>query len=69
MLRPGNDRGNPMTTTAPAYDLVLNGGTVLDPAQGIHDRRDVAFKDGLVAAITDASTRLRQQRRSMLLGS
>ena len=42
-----------MTTTTPAYDLVLNGGTLLDPAQGIHDRRDVAFKDGLVAQVAE----------------
>ena len=42
-----------MTATAPAFDLVLNGGTLLDPAQGIHDRRDVAFKDGLVAQVSD----------------
>ena len=42
-----------MTTAEPAYDLVLNGGTLLDPAQGINDRRDVAFKDGLVALVAD----------------
>ena len=42
-----------MTTAAPAYDLVLTGGTLLDPAQGIHDRRDVAFKDGAVAAVQE----------------
>ena len=30
----------------PTYDLLLSGGTVVDPAQKIHDRRDVAFKDG-----------------------
>ena len=42
-----------MTTTAPAYDLLLTGGTLLDPAQGINDRRDVAFKDGLVAAVAE----------------
>jgi dihydroorotase len=42
-----------MTTESPTYDLVLTGGTLLDPAQGIHDRRDVAFKDGLVARVAD----------------
>jgi len=42
-----------MTTAAPAYDMVLTGGTLLDPAQGIHDRRDVAFKDGLVAQVAE----------------
>ncbi len=42
-----------MTTPSPAYDLVLNGGTLLDPAQGINDRRDIAFKDGLVASVAE----------------
>ena len=40
-----------MTTAAANYDLLLRGGTLLDPAQGIHDRRDVAFRDGAVAAV------------------
>ena len=40
-----------MTTTN--YDLLLAGGTLLDPAQGINDRRDVAFRDGLVAAVEE----------------
>ncbi len=42
-----------MTTTAPAYDLLLTGGTLLDPGQGINDRRDVAFKDGVVANVAE----------------
>ena len=42
-----------MTVESPAYDLVLTGGTLLDPAQGIHDRRDIAFKQGLVAQVAD----------------
>lgn len=33
----------------PKYDLVLRGGTLLDPGQRVNDRRDVAFKDGKVA--------------------
>ena len=36
-----------LTTTPTGYDLILTGGTLLDPGQGIHGRRDVAFKDGL----------------------
>ena len=36
------------------YDLVLKGGRVVDPAQGIDAICDVAFADGMVAAI-DAS--------------
>ena len=42
-----------MTTESPTHDLVLTGGTLLDPAQGVHDRRDVAFKGGLVAQVAD----------------
>ena len=42
-----------MAAISPAYELVLTGGTLLDPAQGIHGRRDVAFKDGLVARVAD----------------
>jgi dihydroorotase len=33
------------------YDLLLKGGEVIDPAQGIHSLRDVAFRDGNVAAV------------------
>jgi dihydroorotase len=35
------------------YDLVLAGGRVIDPAQGIDGIRDVAFADGKVAAVTE----------------
>lgn len=34
-----------------AYDLVLRGGEVIDPAQGIRGRRDLAISKGRVAAI------------------
>ena len=40
-----------MATQHAAYDLVLKGGTLMDAAQNINDRRDVAFKDGKVAAV------------------
>src|SRR6202022_1464706 len=33
------------------YDLLLKGGTLIDPAQAIHGRMDVAFRMGRVAAI------------------
>ena len=42
-----------MTNASPSYDLVLTGGTLLDPGQGIHDRRDIAFKDGVVAQVAE----------------
>ncbi len=33
------------------YDVLVKGGTVIDPAQGIDDERDVALSDGKVAAV------------------
>lgn len=42
-----DDRG----TTAARYDLLVAGGTLIDPAQGVHGARDVAFRDGVVAAV------------------
>jgi dihydroorotase len=35
----------------PTYDLLIKGATLVDPAQGIHDRHDVAFANGMVAAL------------------
>ena len=35
------------------YDLLLKGGTLVDPAQAIHGRKDVAFANGRVAAVSD----------------
>ena len=37
-----------------SYDLILSGATVIDPSQGIEAKRDVAIKDGLIAAVADA---------------
>ncbi len=42
-----------MTTATANYDLALTGGTLLDPGQGIHARRDIAFRDGRVAAVAE----------------
>jgi dihydroorotase len=39
------------------YDLLIAGGTLIDPAQGIHDRRDVAFSGGHVAAVEPSISR------------
>ena len=33
------------------YDLIIKGGTVVDPSQSIHERQDVAFSYGKVAAV------------------
>ena len=42
-----------MTAQQETYDLLLRGGTLLDPGQNLHDRRDVAFKGGKVAAVAE----------------
>ena len=33
------------------HDLLLKGGTLIDPSQSIHDDLDVAFTDGKVSAV------------------
>ena len=33
------------------YDVILKGGKIMDPSQNLHGERDVAFKDGTVAAL------------------
>ena len=45
-----------MSDPHPSYDLMLKGGTLVDPAAGLHARRDVAFRDGRVAAVGDNLT-------------
>ena len=35
------------------YDLLIKGGTLIDPAQNIHAQKDVAFAEGLVAEVGD----------------
>lgn len=35
------------------YDLLLKHGTLVDPAQGLHAARDIAFTNGKVAAVAD----------------
>jgi dihydroorotase len=36
-----------------AYDLLIKGGTLIDPARNIHANKDVAFSNGVVAAVDD----------------
>jgi dihydroorotase len=40
-----------LSVSAQQYDLVLQGGTLVDPKNGISARRDLAIKDGKVAAV------------------
>ena len=35
------------------YDLIIKNGTVVDPAQELHAPRDVAVRDGKVAALLE----------------
>ena len=36
-----------------AYDLLIKGGTLIDPAQNIHANKDVAFSNGVVTEVGD----------------
>lgn len=38
------------------WDLLIRGGTLVDPAQSISAKRDVAFRSGKVAAVAEALT-------------
>src|SRR5581483_1410993 len=38
------------------YDFLIRGGTVLDPATGVHAERDVALSNGKVAAVEASIT-------------
>lgn len=44
------------------YDLLIAGGTVIDPAQGLHERRDVAVQDGKIAAVEASIARTEARR-------
>jgi dihydroorotase len=46
------------------YDLLIRGGTVIDPAAGINERRDVAISGGKVAAV-EASIGADQAERTL----
>ena len=36
------------------YDLLIKGGTVVDPSQGLNAVRDVALSEGKVAAVEES---------------
>ena len=36
------------------YDLLIKGGTLVDPDQGINDVRDIAIQDGKIARIAQS---------------
>ena len=35
------------------YDLAIKNGTLIDPAQGIHEQKDIAFSEGRVSKVSD----------------
>ncbi|MBM3942340.1 MAG: amidohydrolase/deacetylase family metallohydrolase [SAR202 cluster bacterium] len=48
----------------PMYDLIIKGGTVIDPSQGINKVSDVAVSDGKIARIA-ASISVQEARRTV----
>ncbi len=36
------------------FDLLLVGGTVVDPSRGLHAVRDIAVQDGRIAALAES---------------
>lgn len=42
-----------MNASSPRYDLLLKGGRVVDPRNRVDGTRDVAIRDGLIAAVTE----------------
>lgn len=43
------------------YDLLIRHGTVVDPAQNLHAQRDVAVRDGKIAALLEPDTSLAEE--------
>src|ERR1700687_2059377 len=42
---------SPQQDSNPTFDLLIEGGTVVDPAQNLHALLDVAIKDGKIQAL------------------
>jgi hypothetical protein len=49
-------------TAMHSLDLLIRGGIVVDPAQGLHAARDVSFRDGEVAAVSAPDANLGARR-------
>jgi dihydroorotase len=47
----GSAQSTPQQGTNQRFDLLIQGGTVIDPGQGLHGPFDVAVKDGKIAAV------------------
>jgi dihydroorotase len=48
--------------TTPPLDLLLAGGTVVDPSQGLHAKKDVGIAQGRVAFVEDSIPPARARR-------
>ena len=49
-------------TTRPTYDLVLTGGTLVDPSTGLHAKRNLAVTGQTISAILDPDDTISAQR-------
>ncbi len=48
----GNPTASPQQPANQTFDLLIEGGTVIDPAQNIHAPLDVAIKNGKIAEVS-----------------
>src|ERR1700730_3974951 len=48
----GSPAESPQQNSSPIFDLLIEGGTVVDPAQNLHASLDVAIKDGKIAEVS-----------------
>ncbi|MBI3973027.1 MAG: amidohydrolase family protein [Chloroflexi bacterium] len=48
------DPSSSSTAEGDRFDLLIRGGTVIDPAQGVYGRRDVGILHGVIAAVAEA---------------
>jgi dihydroorotase len=48
----GNSAAAPQQSSTPTFDLLIEGGTVVDPSQNLHAAMDVAIKDGKIAEVS-----------------
>src|SRR4051794_36188105 len=54
----------PMLTeaTTPPLDLLLVGGTVVDPSQGLHERKAIGIAQGRIVLVEDSIPQARARR-------
>ena len=48
----GSSSASPQQSAAPTFDLLIEGGTVVDPSQNLHTMMDVAIKDGKIVEVS-----------------